>query len=191
MKKAILISICITITIIAQAQHTLSINQVEGYTPQIGVLISMLDELKGRVTRQVQQMNQEETDFLMDDKANRFGALILHLAATERYYQLATFHDTKMNEEGENEWTIAFELGEKAREVLKDKPISYYLDKWEEIRNETKRVLKTKDDNWLQQTGSFSPEYKYNYYWAWYHVMEHQANHMGQIALMKKRMTEE
>ncbi|MEQ8878985.1 MAG: DUF664 domain-containing protein [Cyclobacteriaceae bacterium] len=191
MKKSLLISLCFGITISTQAQYTLSINPAEGYTPQIGVLISMLDELKGRVTSQVQQMNQEETDYLMDDKANRFGALILHLAATERYYQQNTFHDIKLNEEDESEWSIAFELGDKAREVLKDKPISYYLEKWDEVRNETKRVLKTKDDQWLLQTKNFSPEYQYNHYWAWYHVMEHQANHMGQIALMKKRLNEE
>ena len=29
-----------------------------------------------------------------------------------------------------------------------------------------------------------------NNHWAWYHVMEHQANHMGQIRLIIKRMEE-
>ena len=31
------------------------------------------------------------------------------------------------------------------------------------------------------------PDTKMNNYWAWYHVMEHQANHMGQIRLILKR----
>ena len=25
-------------------------------------------------------------------------------------------------------------------------------------------------------------------HWAWFHVMEHQANHMGQLALITKRI---
>ncbi len=144
MKRSMLFSMCLAIAFGIQAQYT--IINIDGYTPQIGALISMLDDLKGRVTRQVKELDLEETDFLLDDQANRFGALILHLAATERYFQLETFYDTSLDEEQDKEWLIALHLGEEARNKLTGKPISYYLAKWDEVRTETKEVLKTKDE---------------------------------------------
>ena len=66
------------------------------------------------------------------------------------------------------------------------KPISYYLELWDEVRAETLRLLKTKDDKWLNRRAQGSRNM--NNHWAWYHVMEHQANHMGQIRLILGRM---
>lgn len=188
--KRLLTPLAIILLINTSLSAQYAITNIEGYSPQMGALVGMLDDLKGRVTRQVKDLNQEETDFLLDDKANRMGAIILHLAATELYYQRATFYDSTLAEE-EVEWWTALRLGDQAREDLQGKPISYYLDKWEQVRAETKKVLKTKDDQWLLQLRDVGPPNSdYNYYWAWYHVMEHQANHMGQIALIKKRLAD-
>ncbi len=156
----------------------------KGYSPHIGVTISMMEDLKRRVTNSVANLSQEETDFLLDEEANRIGALILHLAATEKYYQVYTFENRGFNK-NEQEWEMALNLGDKARESLKGKPIQYYLDKWDEVRKETLRLLKTKDDKWFKAKVEGS---SMNNHWAWYHVMEHQANHMGQIRLIIKRI---
>ncbi|MEP1033034.1 DinB family protein [Ekhidna sp.] len=187
MNRLLFTSVILLITHNLSAQY--AIKNIEGYTPQMGALISMLDDLKARVTYHAKGLDQAGTDFLLDAEANRIGALILHLAATEVYYQKTTFYDEKLDEETDAEWLTALNLGDKAREELRGKPISYYLDKWDEVRAKTKEVLKTKDDSWLteiREIPNFDAEY--NYYWAWYHVMEHQANHMGQIVLIKKRM---
>lgn len=160
------------------------IHQQRGYDLQIGTLLSMMDDLKLRIERSVNEMSQKETDFLLDAEANRVGALILHLAATEKYYQLYTFENRGFNS-SESEWSTALNLGDRAREEFQNKPISYYMNKWNEVRKETKKLLKTKDEKWLQSNVG---ESRMNNHWAWYHVMEHQANHMGQIRLIMGRM---
>ena len=71
------------------AQNT--IKPEKGYSDNIGVLVSMLDDLKGRIESSVKNISEAETDFLLDENANRLGAMIYHLAATEKYYQLYTF----------------------------------------------------------------------------------------------------
>ena len=78
-----------------QSQNT--IQPRDGYAPHIGVVVSMLEDLKGRVSRSVVRLNTEETDFLLDEDANRIGALIYHLAATEKYYPLYTFEGRGFN----------------------------------------------------------------------------------------------
>ena len=162
-----------------------NIVQEKGYSPQIGSTVSMLDDLKQRVTSSVRGLNQSETDFLLDKDANSVGAMILHLAATEVYYQIYTFENRSFNKEEAAKWNTALSLGENARQQLKGKPIQHYLDIWTEVRKKTKELLKTKDDAWFaKQTSRGSM----NNHWAWYHVMEHQANHMGQIRLIIKRI---
>lgn len=165
-----------------QAQNV--IKPKKGYSPHIGTTVMMLEDLKGRVTNSVANLDQEGTDFLLDEKANRIGALILHLAATEKYYQLYTFENRGFNKK-ESDWDEALSLGAKTRKKLVDKPIQYYLDIWEEVRKESLRLLKTKDDTWFEAQVKGS---SMNNHWAWYHVMEHQANHMGQIRLIIKRI---
>ncbi len=143
----------------------------------------MLDGLKSRVERIVKNMDQASTDFLLDENANTPGAMIYHLAATEKYYQVYTFEGRQFNKDEEAKWGTALSLGEKARVEFKDKPIDYYLDIFDEVRKKTKKLLKEKDDDWFAKKNGGMTNH-----WAWFHVMEHQANHMGQLALISKRI---
>ncbi|WP_235293489.1 mycothiol transferase [Portibacter lacus] len=182
--KYILSTFFLTV-IFTSAVQSQQIKPPKGYSAQIGSTVSMLEDLKSRVTNSVKNLNQDETDFLLDDDANRIGAMILHLAATEKYYQVYTFENRSLNKAERDEWDIAQNLGDNARNVIKDKPITYYLDIWDEVRKETLRLLKEKNDKWFASKIKGS---NMNNHWAWYHVMEHQANHMGQIRLIIKRM---
>ena len=158
----------------------------KGYSHDIGQMVSMLDNLKGRVEGLVSNLNDEETDFLLDENANRIGAIIYHLAATEAYYQVYTFEKRSFNEEEKAKWETALNLGAIARAEFQGKPISYYLKLYDAVRLKTKELLKTKDDKWFAKMNNGMSNH-----WAWFHVMEHQANHMGQLALISKRVDKE
>lgn len=185
MKRKILYLACIIFLFNSEFQAQNIIKPENGYSPQTGVLISMLEDLKERVTQSVENLDQNDVDFLLDDKANRIGAMILHLAATEKYYQVFTFENRGFNEKEKGKWLMPLELGNSARDELINKPIRYYLDIWIDVRNETLELLKTKDDKWLN---SKIEKTNMNNHWAWYHVMEHQANHLGQIRLVMNRI---
>ncbi|MBN7817096.1 mycothiol transferase [Algoriphagus pacificus] len=157
----------------------------KGYSQDIGNMVAMLDDIKGRIHRLTMNMSQDQVDFLLDEKANRIGAMVMHLAATEAFYQVYTFEGREFNEEETAKWMTALELGETARAEFQGKPIAYYFGIWDEVREKTKALLKEKDDKW------FSSKLKgtqANNHWAWFHVMEHQSNHMGQIALLRSRL---
>ena len=111
----------------------------------------------------------------------------MHLAATEKYYQALTFENRNFNKEERKKWMVPLSLGEPARKKLVGNSIDHYLEIWDEAREETLNQLKTKDDEWLN---SMVDKRDANNYWAWYHVMEHQANHMGQIRLILSRISE-
>ena len=157
---------------------------LKGYSPQIGLMVAMLEDLKDRITQQVKDLDQTQTDFLYDADANSIGSLVMHLVSTESYYQIATLEGRDWTEEEQRDFGMAGELNEKAKTLLKGKPIKYYLDLWDKVREKTLRGLKTKDDAWFAS----NIEEGLNYHYIWYHVMEHSANHMGQIATIKNRL---
>ena len=167
-----------------QGQYT--IIPEPGYSPQIGVMVDMLEELKDRITEQVRDLNQEQTDYLIDPQANSIGAMILHLAATESYYQVETLEGRQWTGGDAGLLQLASGLGPESREQLKGNTIKNYLNQWDEVRKKTLEGLKARDDNWF----AADADEGINDHYVWYHVLEHSANHMGQIALVKNRLPE-
>lgn len=164
---------------------TAAIGNVEGASPQIGAMISMLEDLKSRVESRVKNMSQYEIDHLHDEKANRIGALIMHLAAAEKYYQVFTFEGRGFNEEENEIWLDALVLGVAARDKYKGHEVQYYLDFYNKVRDETIAELKKRDDKWFEET---QPSSEMSNHYCWFHVMEHQSSHLGQILFLAKRI---
>lgn len=181
MKNKLLLFLFLTTTI-TSAQY--EIKPEEGYSPRIGLMVIMLEDLKVRITEQVKDLSQSETDFEFDEKSNSIGALVMHLVATEAYYQIETLEGRQLTDEEQKLYGVGGGLNDTSKKQLKEKPIQHYLDLWNEVRQKTLAGLKTKGDAWFTS----EIDEGINYHWAWYHVMEHQANHMGQIALVKNRL---
>lgn len=179
------LSILVLVISVSTLSAQISITPEKGYTPQIGVLVSMLNDMSNRVERRVKDLSIEDTDFLLDENANSIGTLIMHLAATEKLYQVRTFEGRQFNEEEEKEWSVAMSMGKEAQEKYKGKEIKEYLKVYKDVRKKTLEYLKDKDDDWLN---TIDEEWNMNYHWAWYHVMEHQSSHLGQILLIAKRI---
>lgn len=179
--RKILLLLVLGVSFTLQAQY--AIEPSKDYSHDIGNMVVMLDNLKARIEYLVKDINQEQTDFLIDDNANRIGAIIYHLVATEAYYQAYTFEKRKFNKDEREKWEVALNLGQEGRDKLQGKPIKYYLNLFDDVRTKTKEKLKDKDDVWFaEDNGGMTNHF------AWFHVMEHQANHMGQLAFLTKRM---
>ena len=165
------------------------IGPIEGYSPHIGTLVSMLNYNRKTIFDTVKSLNIEQLDYLHDAKANTIGALILHLGATDKYYQINTFEGREeFNKAEEKEWAVPMNLGEEGRKQLKGKDVNYYLDRITEVREKTIAELKKKDDKWLLAIDpKWSKETNLNAYWKWFHVCEHESNHRGQITWIKRR----
>ncbi len=163
----------------------------EGYTEQVSILVSMMDWMRATVLRSVEGISQKELDFLLDKDSNSIGAMLMHLAATERFYQIHTFEGRKwgnFDKKDTDRWNVGSRLGDQAREEIKGNPISYYRDQLEEVREFTLAELKNRDDSWLMQSTDFFGNQPTNNYCKWFHVVEHESNHNGQIKYIKSRV---
>ena len=163
----------------------------EGYTDEMGILVSMMDWMRATVLRGVQDVTQKELDFLLDDDSNTIGAMLMHLAGTERYYQIDTFKGIDKKELSYNVsddmWDAAGNLGDMGRAMFTGKPASFYLDKFAEVREFSLHEMKNRNDAWLYESTPFFGNQPTNNYCKWFHVVEHESNHNGQIRIIKKR----
>jgi uncharacterized damage-inducible protein DinB len=172
------------------AENAWIVGPQPGFTPEIGTLTSMMAFTHRQLLNNVKGLSQKDLDFLLDANANTIGALLLHLAATETYYQMNTFDGMQWDswsEEVKKKWDIPMNLGEPARKAIKGNNLDYYLDALHQAREKSLAEFRKRDDKWLATVvtqGGFSA----NNYAKWFHVAEHESNHDGQIKFLKKRI---
>ena len=97
-------------------------------------------------------LTQQDLDHLFDSNANTIGALLLHLAATETYYQMNTFEGKKWDswpEAVKQKWDPAMGLGKLGRETIKGHDLDYYLRIQQDTREKSLAEFRKRDDAWL------------------------------------------
>lgn len=163
----------------------------EGFSPQVGTLLSMMTWMRRVILNPVKDMTPEQLDYLLDETSNSIGAMLFHLAATERYYQIHTFEGKKWGDWSEvdkKRFSVASNLGNDARKTIKGNNLDYYLSILQEVRENTIKEFKKRDDKWLltvDENWAWGPT---NNYCKWFHVCEHESNHNGQFKYIKSRL---
>jgi uncharacterized damage-inducible protein DinB len=164
-----------------------------GYAPQVGMFISMLTWMReaNGVISVTERLTVADLDYLIDPNANTIGALMLHLAATETYYQLNTFEGKKWDswqDSVKQQWDTAMNLGDAGRKSIKGHERDYYLSILHQTRSKTLTEFAKRDDAWLMAVDKEWPWGPTNNLCKWFHVCEHEAHHTGQIAFLRKRL---
>lgn len=164
-----------------------------GYAPQLGTFVSLLTWMReaNGVIRATEKLTTADLDHLIDPNANTIGALMLHLAATETYYQLNTFDGKKWDtwpDSVKKQWDAAMSLGDAGRKTIKGHDRDYDLNILQETRAKTLAEFGKRDDAWLMAVDKDWPWGPTNNYCKWFHVCEHEAHHAGQIAFLRKRL---
>lgn len=164
----------------------------EGYTPQIGTLVSMMTWMRDVILGPVRGMSVADLDYLHDDDSNSIGAMLWHLAATERFYQIHTFDGRDWgdwDQKDSDEFGVAMGLGDQGRAQIKGNSLSFYMEKLDAVRAYTLQEFAKRDDQWLLAVDNDWPWGPTNNYCKWFHVCEHESNHNGQIKYIRSRIS--
>lgn len=164
----------------------LRIEPITGYSPTIGRLVGMLTYVRSTTLAAVEGLTLSELDHLHDAESNSIGALLAHVAAVERAYQVQTFEERPLSAEEDELWSTALELGTNGRRLLRGHPLEHYLKELKTVRRATLEGLAARDDAWLER--SVVPAPRINAHWAWFHVAEDETNHRGQIRWLRRRL---
>jgi uncharacterized damage-inducible protein DinB len=163
----------------------LRIEPIAGYAPTIGRLVCMLSYARSTTLAAVDGLALPDLDHLHDAGSNSIGALLAHMAAVERSYQVLTFEGRLLSPEEQGRWSTALKLDAAGRRALRGNPLAQYLDELA-ARRDTLEALAGRDDDWLER--AVDPAPAINAHWAWFHVAEDEINHRGQIRWLRARL---
>jgi uncharacterized damage-inducible protein DinB len=157
-----------------------------GYSPTIGRLVSFLTYVREGMLAAVKGLTPAQLDHLHDAESNTIGALLAHVAAVERWYQVFTFEDREPSSSEVAVMAAALHLGDEARQAIKGRELGTYLDELARTRQATLAALAAREDGWLE--APLRARADVNAHWAWLHVAEDEIGHRGQIRWLRKRL---
>ncbi|KEZ49095.1 DinB family protein [Metabacillus indicus] len=164
------------------------ITELQGFTHQIGHLVSQMEYARKTTLEAVNGLTVEELDFLPNKDSNSIGALLLHIAAIEKGFQIEIFDGRTPNQKEMAEWGDPYNLGEKGRQNIRGNALDFYITKLEEVRKRTLREFAKLNDQWLYENRLWD-NHPSNHYFIWFHVFEDEINHRGQIRILKKMLS--
>ncbi len=156
------------------------------YTPAIGHRVSMLGLVRLETRRLVANLSADQLAHRHDERSNSIGALLGHLAAVERTYQIISFEERSLTAAEEQMLNPALDLSREFQEQIRGRTARELLTELEEIRALTLRRLAERGDTWLPRRPI--PGDEMVHHWIWFHVMEDEIRHCGQIAWLRSRL---
>ncbi|WP_420595686.1 DinB family protein [Deinococcus sp.] len=160
------------------------------YTPGIGALVEMMAYARFTTLQAVEGLSVDELDAIPDNFTNSIGMLLAHIAATDKIYQYLSFEGLDPMEPLLPEYAPyvgAMTFGEQGEKV-QGRTLEELLAELDAVRAVTLAEFARKDDAWLASRFTV-PYFDYaNHHWAWFHVMEDEVSHRGQMRLIRKAL---
>ncbi|MPY65789.1 DUF664 domain-containing protein [Deinococcus sp. SDU3-2] len=172
-------------------QRWYRIEPEERYSPQIGALVEMMSYVRMTTLADVRGLSAEELWVTPPGFGNSIGALLAHIAAVDRAYHLWSLEGRDLDPERDAALLGGLSLGREGTPPPTGQGLDALLAELEESRAATLAALAQRDDTWLASRLTV-PGFDFpNHHWAWFHVMEDEVNHRGQIRLIRKLVAPE
>lgn len=160
-----------------------------GYTPMIGAIVAMLDNSRASTLAAADGLSIAELERQVDEKANPIGALLAHSAAVEWFYCVASAEGRQPEPHEWGEWGALLRLTPGTWAAVRGQTLDQHAERLARVRAMTHAALAGRTDAWLAEPLKlvWMPE-PTNHLWAWYHVLEDELNHRGQIRWLRQRL---
>ncbi len=122
--------------------------------------------------------------------AHSIGGLVLHIGEAEWFWMQMVVSGHQLTEEDKKApyWDVLEDVDGVARNGY---TTEFCLDELEKIRNQTRDVLFSYNDKDLERIIHFERSDKpteHNLRWILHHLIDHEAQHKGQILMLKRLM---
>ena len=161
-----------------------------GVSPEIGFYLSGMEEVREQVRDAVVSLSGPKLNRPAFIGSHSIGGLVLHIGEAEWWWMQCvvaghelTFADRQMPYWDVLENPKAFEG--------KGYTAEFCLQEIEKIRSQTRTLLASFNDNALELIFSFERggnTHEHSLRWILHHLIDHEAQHKGQILLLKRMM---
>jgi uncharacterized damage-inducible protein DinB len=161
-----------------------------GLSTGIGYYMSGMEEVRGQVIDAVKDIPNDIIGKPAFLGAHSIGGLVLHIGEAEWFWVKMVVSGHKLTDEDRSAayWDI---LDEVDRVSTRHYTTEFCLQEIEKIRNQTRDLLFTFNDSDLERIISFERRGKtteHSLRWILHHLIDHEAQHKGQILMLKRLM---
>ena len=155
--------------------------------PILTKFLSMFEHNRSRLLEMLESVTNEMLDFSPDKETiETIGSLLYHIAGVDWSW---VFEDLDGEEMDYETWKHAFAL-RKFHNIsqIEGKDIQFYLNLIEKTRYDVMNRLEKFSDEDLTKEFSISdsPDVQFTLEYMLFHLINHEALHLGQIALLKR-----
>ena len=171
--------------------ESLLLTPAEGFTTEIGTYVNALAEVRSQVRGIVRDLTPEQIKRPAVPGAHPIGALLLHLGEAEWWWMQCIVSGRQMTVEDKQtaHWDI---LLDPKIFAAKNYTPAQCLDAIEHIRALSRLKLAAMTDTDLETIYSYmrgEVKMEHNLRWILHHLIDHEAQHKGQILLLKRLLT--
>jgi uncharacterized damage-inducible protein DinB len=165
---------------------------VPGYSPHIGRYVAQMTEVREDLLHELDGLAVAQLDWHPDDQTESIGTLLLHLDAVEWTWIHEDIFGAKDDAYPGN-WAEAMPIRMGVLQV-QGRPLAAYRDQLAATRARTLEILRGfTDADLARQVGEAEPppgkeprSTLYTIDWIIWHIIEHEATHIGQVELLRR-----
>lgn len=167
--------------------YTLNPDRSDSKRIIISHLLSQIQLVRTQLITYTADLLPAELDIRIGAGFNSIGTILKHIAANEYVYQLTTF-EGRATDEKEKEFWRGASTGELILNLINGNDIEYYHNLLNTVRSKSIENLLAKNDEWLYANTAYKFDSPVNNYYCWFHVMEDEISHLGQIKILKNQI---
>jgi uncharacterized damage-inducible protein DinB len=161
-----------------------------GLSTGIGYYLSGMEEVRLQLNVAVKNIPDDQIGKPAFLGAHSIGGLVLHIGEAEWFWMQMVVSGHQLTEEDKKApyWDILDDVDSVARNGY---TTEFCLKEIERIRNQTRDVLFSYNDKDLERIITFERKgitTEYNLRWILHHLIDHEAQHKGQIFMLKRLM---
>lgn len=161
-----------------------------GLSIGIAYYLSGMEEVRSQLVAAVKDIPDDMIGKPAFLGAHSIGGLVLHIGEAEWFWMQMVVAGHQLTEEDEKApcWDILDDVGAVARQGF---TAAFCLQEVEKIRNQTRDVLYSYNDKDLERIIIYERHGKpteHNLRWILHHLIDHEAQHKGQILMLKRLM---
>ena len=165
-----------------EEKRIISLEMIDELEPRVAQLYAMLEKAREKLLKRMDGLTQEELDYTPDEKRiETIGTLLLHIAAVEWSWIFEDMDGLEMDYE---KWKQAFSLREEIPQI-KGKKVKFYIKRLADVRMEVLERISDLTDSHLGHLVELDHA-AVSIEWILYHIIEHEAIHIGQISMLKR-----
>ena len=165
-----------------------TLNSVPGFSTEIGFYLSGMEEVRDQLREAVAEISDDHIRRPAVADAHAIGALVLHIGEAEWYWMQCVVSGHKVTDEIRCApyWDV---LKDAKGYSEKNYSTDFCLNEIKKIREQTHETLAAFKDSDLERIFSIERRgetHERSLRWILHHLIDHEAQHKGQILMLKR-----